>query len=78
MWKFNRYDWKQERNLVITNAGIYNLKKKSNLYIYIYIYIKLIFICLTSQILKFSLGVKRRITISKIAGITKSKDAKSL
>lgn len=73
MWKFNRYDWKQERNLVITNAGIYNLKKKSNLYKYIInIYMH------ASQILNYSLGVKRRITINKIAGITKSKDAKSL
>ena len=30
------------------------------------------------QTLKYPLGVKRRITINKIAGITKSKDAKSL
>lgn len=29
MWKFNRYDWKQERNFIITNKAIYNLKKKS-------------------------------------------------
>ncbi len=28
MWKFNRYDWKQERNFIITNKAIYNLKKK--------------------------------------------------
>ena len=29
MWKFNRYDWKQERNFVITDYAIYNLKKRS-------------------------------------------------
>ena len=28
MWKFNRYDWKQERNFVISNLAIYNYKKK--------------------------------------------------
>ncbi len=26
--KFNPFDWKQERNIVITNKYIYNLKKK--------------------------------------------------
>jgi hypothetical protein len=28
--KINRYNMSQERNIVITNKGIYNLKKKCN------------------------------------------------
>ena len=27
--KFNKYNWQQERNLIITNANIYNFKQKS-------------------------------------------------
>ena len=30
--KINRYGLSQERNILITNKAIYNLKKKSNLY----------------------------------------------
>ena len=33
--KINRYGLSQERNILITNKAIYNLKKKSNLYIII-------------------------------------------
>jgi len=29
IYKFNHYNWKQERNILITNKFIYNLKKKS-------------------------------------------------
>jgi len=29
IYKFNPFDWKQERNIVITNKFVYNLKKKS-------------------------------------------------
>ena len=29
IYKFNPFDWKQERNIIITNKYIYNLKKKS-------------------------------------------------
>lgn len=31
--KINRYNMSQERNILITNLGIYNLKKKSNSYL---------------------------------------------
>lgn len=29
IFKFNHYNWKQERNILITDKYIYNLKKKS-------------------------------------------------
>jgi hypothetical protein len=29
VYKFNVMDWKQERNMIITNKHIFNLKKKS-------------------------------------------------
>ena len=33
--KINRYGLSQERNIIITNQNIYNLKKKSKYYLYI-------------------------------------------
>ena len=33
--KINRYNYSQERNILITSKAIYNLKKKSKKYIYI-------------------------------------------
>lgn len=29
VYKFNCYNWKQERNLVITDKSLYNIKKKT-------------------------------------------------
>ena len=37
--KINRYNYSQERNILITNKAIYNLKKKSKNNIYNNIYI---------------------------------------
>ncbi len=39
--KINRFNMSQERNIIITNKALYNLKKKSTLIYEIYNYIEL-------------------------------------
>jgi hypothetical protein len=58
--KFNKFDWAQERILVITNLKLYNFKKNSNTLLAILI-----------NLLPF-VETKRKIPIAKLLGVTKS------
>jgi hypothetical protein len=56
--KFNKFDWAQERILVITNLKLYNFKKNSK------------FTIKSNHF--YCVETKRKIPIAKLLGVTKS------
>ena len=63
MKKYNKFDWKQERSLVITEKHIYTFKAKSKFDFDLFNLL--------------SKELRRKISIMQIAGLTVSKDPES-
>ena len=58
--KWNKYNWAQERNFVISNLNIYNFNKKSKFYLYKYAHYI------------FYTELRRVISIESLNGMTKN------
>jgi hypothetical protein len=63
--KWNKYNWQQERNFILTNQYVYNFNKKSK--------------CCKKYVFKLIINIelRRSIKISELNGVTKNMSANS-